>query len=439
MGNFTTIPQYFKEYGYHTVSVGKVFHPGSTSGHEDDYPFSWTEKPYHPSSLRFENAKVCPTADGTLEDNLLCAVNVSTQPENTLPDIQSTEYATAFLRRWAAAHAEPGEERFFLALGYHKPHIPFRIPQQYLDLYPLSSMSLAPDPTLPPTLPPVAWNPWTDLRKRHDVSVLNVSFPYGPLPADFQKRTRQHYYAAVTYADSQVGTLLEVLERTGLRNDTLIVLMGDHGWSLGEHQEWAKYSNYQVATRTPLIISLPPTLFPHGQDLQNDIQIVPLTGVRRGPTYVHDPVMLLDLFPTLAAASGLPVPQPCQSRFLTANETTCTEGLDILPVLGSVSSQRMDILTQYPRPSVQPQWDSDQPKLADISIMGYSMLSTAYRYSEWVKFNTTSFKPDWGVCFAKELYDLSIDPREDRNAADKVAYVSVVEWLSRRLSEIVNK
>ncbi|XP_064490200.1 iduronate 2-sulfatase-like [Ornithodoros turicata] len=422
-GNFTTIPQYFKGHGYHTVSVGKVFHPGPISGHTDDYPFSWSQEPYHPSSLRFENTKVCPDPDGTLENNLLCAVNVTSQPEGTLPDIQSTAYASAFLRRWAKRSSGGPDGRFFLAVGFHKPHIPFRIPAKYLSMYPLSNISLAPDPTLPSGLPSVAWNPWMDLRRRRDVAALNISFPYGPMPVPFQKAVRQQYYAAVSYIDDQVGQLLQVLEETRLRDDTLIVLMGDHGWSLGEHQEWAKYSNYQVATRTPLIVSFPPC----------DEGRVP----RVNP--VPEPVMLLDLFPTMAIASRLPAPRPCSAIPIAGDKFTCTEGRNLLAAASSITplGSRREILTQYPRPSVQPRWDSDQPKEDAIQIMGYSMLSMEYRYTEWIKFNGSTYEKDWGVCYARELYDLQADGMEDHNVAGLSHYAGLVERLSQRLKYIV--
>ncbi|KAG7247662.1 hypothetical protein CRUP_006208, partial [Coryphaenoides rupestris] len=123
---------------------------------------------------------------------------------------------------------------------------------EYLSLYPLDHMSLAPDPDVPKGLPAVAYNPWMDLRLREDVRALNASFPYGPIPKDFQ-----HYFAAVSYLDAQVGRLLGALGDMGLADDTMVVFSSDHGWSLGEHGEWAKYSNFDVATRVPLMFYVP--------------------------------------------------------------------------------------------------------------------------------------------------------------------------------------
>lgn len=420
VGNFTTIPQYFKESGYHTVSVGKVFHPGPPTGHHQDYPYSWSVKPFTPKSLYFENKEVCPDPSGTPKANLLCAVNVSTQPLQTLPDLQNVEVATNFLREWPSREGGNSTQTpFFLAVGFYKPHIPFRIPEEYLELYPIERIKLPPDHELPADLPPVAWNPWTDVRKRHDASLLNVSFPYGPLPVDFQKEIRRHYYAAVTYMDEQVGRVLTALDEAGLRNDTLIVFVGDHGWSLGEHQEYSKFSNFQMATNVPLIVSPPRSQrsSPRG----------------KGAERVDDPVALVDLFPTLASLASLPVPPSCRSSGGSSqSEMTCTDGINLVhPV------QRKEVLHQYPRPSDTPQENSDQPALEDIRIMGYSMLSRDYRYTEWIGFDPTNFRRNWTSVYARELYNLSSDPREDRNVAGSPEYKDVVVALSSRLRELV--
>ena len=105
-------------------------------------------------------------------------------------------------------------------------------------------------------MPIVAWNPWNDMRERQDVQATKPPFPFGPLPQDYQKLVRQHYYAAVSYVDDLIGQLLDgmISSKRSFLNDTTIVLVGDHGWSLGEHGEWAKYSNFEVATQVPLLV-----------------------------------------------------------------------------------------------------------------------------------------------------------------------------------------
>ncbi|XP_029785441.1 iduronate 2-sulfatase isoform X5 [Suricata suricatta] len=223
-GNFSTIPQYFKENGYMTMSVGKVFHPGISSNYSDDSPYSWSIPPYHPSSEKYENTKTCRGPDGELHANLLCPVDVVDVPEGTLPDKQSTEQAIRLLEKMKTS-ASP----FFLAVGYHKPHIPFRYPKEFQKLYPLENITLAPDPQVPDGLPSVAYNPWMDIRQREDVQALNLSVPYGPIPVDFQRKIRQSYFASVSYLDTQVGRLLSALDDLQLANSTIIAFASDHG------------------------------------------------------------------------------------------------------------------------------------------------------------------------------------------------------------------
>lgn len=132
VGNFTTLPQHFKENGYHTHSIGKIFHPGISSNFTDDAKYSWSETPFHPPTESYKQAKVCPTSDGTLARNLICPIIVHEQPEGTLPDMESQRAALDFLknRNNSVDHNKP----YFLAVGFHKPHIPLKFPIQYLSI-----------------------------------------------------------------------------------------------------------------------------------------------------------------------------------------------------------------------------------------------------------------------------------------------------------------
>ncbi|XP_034739907.1 iduronate 2-sulfatase isoform X2 [Etheostoma cragini] len=413
-GNYTTMPQYFKSQGYFTMSVGKVFHPGIASNHTDDYPYSWSIPAYHPASFRFEKEKMCKGEDGELHANLLCAVNVTQQPGGTLPDMESTDEAVRLLKT-RANHDVP----FFLAVGFHKPHIPFRIPQEYLDLYPIEHMTLAPDPSVPKLLPPVAYNPWTDVRKRDDVQKLNISFPYGPIPKDFQLRIRQHYYAAVSYMDAQVGRLLRALDELGLANSTMVVFTSDHGWSLGEHGEWAKYSNFDVTTRIPLIFFVPGVTTCSDQLRKSTFPFIdPLTPsepISKIDKVTRNMVELVDVFPTVSYMAGLKAPHPCPD---ISFQELCTEGNNLAYTFRH-SEQGPDeeaiSFSQYPRPADTPQVNSDLPDLKDIKIMGYSLRSWDYRYSLWLGFNPKTFQVNVTDVHAGELYLLADDPGQDNN------------------------
>lgn len=414
-GNYTTLPQYFKSNGYLTMSVGKVFHPGIASNHTDDYPYSWSIPAYHPSSFIFEKKKMCKGEDGKLHANLLCAVNVTEQPGGILPDMESTDEAVRLLKTQVN-----DDTPFFLAVGFHKPHIPFRIPQEYLSLYPIDNITLALDPDVPILLPSVAYNPWTDVRKREDVQKLNISFPYGPIPKDFQLRIRQHYYAAVSYMDSQVGRLLSALDELGLANNTVVVFTSDHGWSLGEHGEWAKYSNFDVATRVPLIFYIPDVTTPGGQPLGYTFPFVDIFNKPelsfKNDGVTENVVELVDIFPTLSYVCGLIAPEPCPD--VSFQEELCTEG-DNLAYTFYQSDETKDAekvaFSQYPRPADTPQENSDLPDLKDIKVMGYSVRCWYYRYTLWLGFNPKTFQVNLTDVHAGELYMLEDDPGQDRN------------------------
>uniref|UniRef100_A0A8C4EH15 Iduronate 2-sulfatase n=1 Tax=Dicentrarchus labrax TaxID=13489 RepID=A0A8C4EH15_DICLA len=400
-GNYTTMPQYFKSRGYYTMSVGKVFHPGIASNHTDDYPYSWSIPAYHPASFRFEKEKMCKGEDGKLHANLLCAVNVTEQPGGTLPDMESTDEAVRLLKSRAN-----DDVPFFLAVGFHKPHIPFRIPQEYLSLYPIDQMTLAPDPNVPKLLPPVAYNPWMDVRKRDDVQKLNVSFPYGPIPKDFQLRVRQHYYAAVSYMDAQVGRLLSALGELGLADSTMVVFTSDHGWSLGEHGEWAKYSNFDVTTRVPLIFYVPGVTTIDDWLGESTFPFVDVLTQSELSFKSETPSLTTDYC------------RLTRNLLLWFMEKLCTEG-DNLAHTFRHRERGKDAeaisFSQYPRPADTPQVNSDLPDLKDIKVMGYSLRSWDYRYTLWLGFNPQTFQVNVSDVHAGELYMLAGDPGQDEN------------------------
>lgn len=311
--------------------------------------------------------------DNELRRNLLCPVLVQVQPEKTLPDIQSAKKAREFL----SMRSQDSDKPFFLAVGFYKPHIPFKFPVEYLKRHDINDFRQ--DYLRPFDFPPVAFAPFNDLREREDVKSLNISFPYGPIPSEFAARIRQHYYASVSYVDDLLGSILEVVNHS----NTVIVLTSDHGWSLGQHGEWSKYSNYEISLRVPLIIFNPKS---------------PQARVRR----VNSIAELIDIFPTLTDVVGLPQIPPCKQQHSLDNyedeSMTCTEGKSLYPkMINDVIANDDDdaiAYSQYPRPGSYPSKfpDSDQPKLREIKIMGYSMRTTRFRYTAWIKFNNKKFK-----------------------------------------------
>ncbi|XP_068701510.1 iduronate 2-sulfatase-like isoform X2 [Montipora foliosa] len=376
-------------------------------------------RPYIPSAEKYKNAKVCPGQDGKLYTNIVCPVDLSQQPEKTLPDIQSTQFAINFLQQHSTNHNTKGQP-FFLAVGYHKPHIPLKYPKQFLDLYPMEKIHVAPDPSRPSGMPPVAYEPWTDIRWRDDIAALNLSFPYSRMPDWYAKKIIQNYYAATSYVDALIGDLLDALNTFGFSDNTIVSFIGDHGWALGEHLEWSKYSNFRVATNVPLMLHVPGLTDTRQKRLQP-----------RHSGLVSDALVeLVDLFPTLAELAGIEVPDVCPDD--SSKIFLCTEGLSFVPVLKNVSTLwKKAIFSQYPRPSDTPQENSCQPTISETKIMGYSMqTSQQYRYTEWVQFDPNSQKGNWSNVHARELY---LDKNEDKNVAEFSEFSKLVKELSTQL------
>lgn len=281
VGNFTTIPQYFKAHGYQTFSIGKIFHPGKTSNFNDDYPMSWSNRTFHPSTEQYMNDAVCfDKTTKQLQTNLVCPINVKRQPEQTLPDIQSIAEAKRIL---SVINGNKTSAPYFIALGLHKPHIPFRFPSKYLRYHAIDKFQKNDFIHVPYNLPTVAFNPYNDIRHRDDVHRLNISFPFGPMEKTFAWHIRQAYYTSVTYVDDLIGDLLKRVDFS----NTIIALTSDHGYSLGEHAEWAKYTNFEIGVRVPLIIYSPAH---------------PLHKMLK----VNEFAELVDVFPTLVDLATLP-------------------------------------------------------------------------------------------------------------------------------------
>uniref|UniRef100_T1GH89 Sulfatase N-terminal domain-containing protein n=1 Tax=Megaselia scalaris TaxID=36166 RepID=T1GH89_MEGSC len=366
VGNFTTLPEYFKNHDYLTHSVGKIFHPGISSNFSDDFPY------------------ICPDGTGYLRKNLICPVKLKTQPMKTLPDIESAKEAVRFL-------SKPKEKPFFLSVGFFKPHIPFRFPKYFLNKFNKDDFkNYTQDIFKPLDMPHVAWNPYMDIRKRDDFKNLNISFPYGPVPEYQRISIRQAYYASVSYVDDLFGYIMKNVNF----NDTIVLATSDHGWSLGEHAEWAKYSNFDVALKVPLIVYSP--------EFKLD-----------SPKKVENIVELLDIFPTLADLAHLSPLKKCTRKA----EKTCGEGNSLYSLLQSGNSKyaKNFALSQFPRPSEFPKRESDKPRLKHIKIMGYSIRTTYFRYTLWIKFNHKSFTKDWNYVYGEEMYDHRADKDEEHN------------------------
>ena len=233
--DIVTMPQYFKQNGYETAPVGKIFDFRSVDIQNDS--ISWTHT--YANLKRKNNEYINETTKVSYE-----VLNI---PDNATVDGMVASRSNHLLRKFAKQ-----EKPFFLATGFHKPHLPFVVPKKYWDMYPIESITLPEFQKAPKGAPYYATQPSWELRGGY------ADFPkdYGvPIPKKDQKKLIQGYYASVSFIDHQIGRVIDELDRLGLRENTVIVLWGDHGWHLGDHNMYCKHTNYEQSTRSPLIFS----------------------------------------------------------------------------------------------------------------------------------------------------------------------------------------
>ncbi|MBC8126024.1 MAG: sulfatase-like hydrolase/transferase, partial [Gloeobacteraceae cyanobacterium ES-bin-144] len=188
-------------------------------------------------------------------------------PDSTYADGQIAQEAVARLR---AAKARP-DQSFFLAVGFMKPHLPFAAPKKYWDLYDRDAFTLPAVRTAPIGAPAYSKIDWGELRAYNDIP------PSGQLSGSKQISLIHGCHAATSYVDVQIGRVMDELDRLDLTQNTIIVLWGDHGWHLGDHGMWCKHTNYEEATRIPLILCAPGLTRPgtHTKSLVESVDIYP--------------------------------------------------------------------------------------------------------------------------------------------------------------------
>jgi iduronate 2-sulfatase len=234
-----TLPQELKQNGYHCLSNGKIFH------HKDDTAErSWSENPWKPDigGSSFLDPKSESMIGGNKKRGPIWeAPNV---PENAYPDGQIAEKTIEDLKR-----IKEMNKPFFLACGFLKPHLPFYAPKKYWDLYDRTSLVLAKNQFRPKNAPEV-------LKGSSEVhSYHNRGMKYNS--EEWHRACLHGYYACVSYVDAQIGRIINKLDELNLRKNTVIILWGDHGWHLGEHNFWGKHNVMHLSSRSPLIVSTP--------------------------------------------------------------------------------------------------------------------------------------------------------------------------------------
>lgn len=281
-----SMPAWFREHGYTTVSVGKVsHHPGGFGGQDWDDPLqlempdSWDRHLLPAGPWQHPRGWMHGLANGEIrvDPAEMDVYQAEDGPDSIYPDGGSINEALRQLDLLASDSSQP----FFLAVGILRPHLPFGTPLKYLEPYKDTQLPPTPHPTKPTGR--TTWHPSNEFRK------YNLWNRDPDTDAEFALEVRRHYAACVTYADAQVGRLMERLRESGAAENTIVLLWGDHGWHLGEHAIWGKHALYEESLRSPLVISY--------------------RDIPRPGTVSDALVETLDVFPTLCDLAGLPEPE----------------------------------------------------------------------------------------------------------------------------------
>ena len=396
-----TLPQHFKMNGYHCAALSKIFHVGFEDGRSwnephwyprgrsvDTDPVDWTKQivTKHDVSVQeyavksqpdpADNDKPGKRANGK-EGKSGPAFEVSPKSDIELPDGATAAEAVKRLH-----DLKSKKKPFFLAVGFLKPHLPFVAPKKYWDLYDPEKIPLPMIDHLPEGAPEFAGHTNSELHAYQGVPKEN------PIPADFAKTLRHGYYACISYTDAQIGKVLDALDAEGLAKNTVIVLWGDHGWQLGDHGLWHKHTNFELAARAPLLISVP--------------------HQKTAGQKCDAPVEFVDVYPTLADVCGLSIPAGL-------------DGASLRRFIENPAAPAAKVaISQYPRAAGK----------TGVPVMGYSIRDERWRLTLWRERSGSKI-------IATELYDEKNDPAETVSLHDKPENRAIIEALSKHLPPVV--
>jgi arylsulfatase A-like enzyme len=362
--DLVTMPQHFKNNGYHTAGAGKIFHhtPGNNPPcswnefqdqvFDDPWVFAkWSPERYF---LNFGyRGEQTPFPDwkplNGIKEIKNAAMDWGAIPgksEADYGDVQIVNFARDFLSR---EHDKP----FFLALGTYRPHIPWHVPQKYFDMYPLEDI----------VLPNINEDDLEDIPPMGK-KLAHANTDYQTIgAADKLKEALQAYLASITFADAQLGAILDLLEASGHADNTIIVFWSDHGWHFGTKEHWHKQTLWEECTRIPFIITVP--------------------GMTRPEMRCHKPVDMVNVFPTLISLCDLPI-------------LTDLDGYDMTPLLQD------------------PESDWAYPARSEIKTGNMAVRSQNWRY---IRYRDGT----------EELYDRRKDPAEWNNLAGDASYTEIIQ------------
>ncbi len=412
-----TLPEHFKNNGYQTIGVGKIYDPRAVDGGRDrrswSVPFVTQNQLTFPDGYSFpsggfyqgkENralrAKLRQEAIDKGVNNLNKYESERFKPPYENADVPDGAYMDGAIANRAVELLDQMDNTkpFFLAVGFLRPHLPFNAPTKYWNLYKEEEIQLAEFQTKSKNPVDIAYKGGWEINTYKAPGIEYIENDEGLLilPDDIQRKLIHGYYAATSYIDAQIGLVLKKLKEKGLDKNTIIVLWGDHGFHLGDHSQWTKHTNFEQSTRSPLLIKDP--------RINKTIN-------------VDSPTEFIDVFPTLCELAELEIPEEL-------------DGISLKPqILGEQTTSKIFAVSQYPRHG---------------NMMGYSFRTKRHRYTVWVN-NKKSFEPIYiEDIYAEELYDYTNDPLETENIIDNSEQLRIktaFQTLAARFfnSQIVNE
>ncbi len=372
IGNRTTWAQQFKNNGYHTARISKIYHMGVPGGIEagtdgEDDPASWSEK-YNSQGPEWK----APGKGETLEGNPdgkkpVVGGNTFVVVEADGDDMVHSDGKTAAKAVELINKFKNQDQPFFLGVGFVRPHVPFVAPKNYYpDFLPYDKM----------VLPEKVKGDWDDIPRLGINYKTSVNMK---MDIRRQKKAMGGYYASVSFMDRQFGKVIAALDQAGLRENTIVIFTSDHGYHLGEHDFWAKVSLLDESSQVPLIISVPGKM----------------------PAVCHSFVELLDLFPTTLNLCGFEAPQRLQ-------------GKNISQLLDDPSAKVRD--TAF-----------------CANGRGTLLRDENWAFIEYGKNTRKRFKKN-KKSYAMELYDMKKDPKQYTNLVGNPEFEHVVKEFQKKMT-----
>ncbi len=407
-----TIPQYFKENGYLTMGVGKIYDPRCVDKDLDkpswsvpfykEYKIPYNKDYGQPVFGYYQNPKIKNRIKKMLVEakakgvkNPRRYVHQHYKPPYEISDAPDDAYVDGAIANQGMRMLETAAKQdkpFFVAVGFKRPHLPFVANKKYWDLYDTDKIPLAKYQEMAVNGPKLAYHSSNELRSYKDDSIEYRLDENNLLRLDkkTQKKLIHGYYACTSFVDAQVGKVLNKLKDLGLDKNTIVVIWGDHGWHLGDHSLWNKHSNFEQATRSPLMIYSPENT---------------------KPAQIDSPTEFVDIFPTLCEMAGLEIPGNL-------------DGKSLKPIVEGKTGKIKDFAVSEMRRGKK--W-------------GYSFRNEHYRYTVWLKNKVSTDPVNENDIFAEELYDYINDPLETVNHAGEKKYKDIQNKMKEQALDFFKK